>query len=91
MNLKGNKKVAIVVTTGMACSLSINIPKHEGNKVVKEVLYNQTGKPIATEVIIKLLFSILTLKNFAFNENNYLQRKRCAIGTICASSYVNIF
>ena len=34
---------------------------------------------------------ILTLNNFVFNSNFYLQIKRCAMGKICAPAYANIF
>ena len=36
-------------------------------------------------------FTVLTLSNFIFNCKNYLQIKGCAMGTICAPSYANIF
>ena len=34
---------------------------------------------------------ILTLNNFVFNSNFHLQTKGCAMGTICAPAYANIF
>ena len=34
---------------------------------------------------------VLTLNNFVFNSQNYLQIKGCAMGTKCAPSYANIF
>ena len=34
---------------------------------------------------------ILTLNNFVFDCIHYLQRKGCAMGTICAPAYANIF
>ena len=34
---------------------------------------------------------ILTLNNFVFNDKNYLQIKRCAMWTICAPPFANIF
>ena len=72
-------------------SLYTNIPNHEGIEAVKEKLNAQTDKPIATKIIIKFPFLILTLNNLIFNSINYLQIKGCAMGTICAPSYVNIF
>ena len=34
---------------------------------------------------------ILTLNKFIFHYRNYLEMKGCAVGTICAPSYANIF
>ena len=31
------------------------------------------------------------MNNFIFNSTNYLQAKGCAMGTICAPSYADIF
>ena len=46
---------------------------------------------MATKVITTFLALILTLNNLIFNSRNYLQTKGCAMGTICAPSYANIF
>ena len=72
-------------------ALYTNIPNHEVIEAVKETLNNQAKKPIATRVIIKLLYLILTLSNFVFNGINYSQKKGCAMDTICALGYANIF
>ena len=48
-------------------------------------------KPIATKVVIMSLFLILTFNNFVFNRIHYLQKIGCAMGTICAPNYANIF
>ena len=42
-------------------------------------------------LITTFLTLILTLNNFVFNSKFYLQIKGCAMGTICASAYANIF
>ena len=42
-------------------------------------------------MIITFLSLILTLNNFVFNSTNYLQIIGCAMGTICAPAYANIF
>ena len=72
-------------------ALYTDIPNHEGIEAVTETLNNQAKKPIAARVIIKILYLILTLNNFLFNGINYLQMKGCAMGTICAPAYANIF
>ena len=71
-------------------SLYTNIPNNEGIKAVREV-YSLPTKTVATKKIITLLSLILTLNNFLFNSISYLQIMRCAIDTICAPAYANIF
>ena len=72
-------------------SLYTNIPNNEGIKAVREAYDNHPNKTVATKVIITFLSLILTLNNFVFNSINYLQIMGCAMGTICASAYANIF
>ena len=68
-----------------------NIPNHEGIEAVKETLNSQAKKPIATRVIIKFLYLILTMNNLVFNDINCIQKKDCVMGTIFAPKYANIF
>ena len=71
-------------------SLYTNIPHKEGIEAVKQKL--KKSKPsISIKVILTFLKLILTPNNFVFNGINYLQKKRCAMGTKCAPSYANIF
>ena len=72
-------------------SLYINISNHKGIKPAKGSLNSVLQKPIATKVIIKFLFLIWTSNNFIFNGIHHLQKLRCAMGTIWAPNYVNIF
>ena len=71
-------------------SIYTNIPSAEVIKAVKESLENHPKRAVATKVITTFLALILTL-DFIFNSRNYLQAKACAMGTICAPSYANIF
>ena len=87
---KDINKDTILVTLDLK-SLYTNIPNHEGIEAVKSALNSVSQKPIATKVIIKFLFLILTLNNFVFNGIHYLQKIGCAMGTICAPNYANIF
>ena len=89
-NLKDTSKDSILVTLDEK-ALYTNIPNHEGIEAVKKARNNQDKKPIAARVIINFLYLILTLKNFVCKGINYLQKKGCAIGTICAPAYANIF
>ena len=52
---------------------------------------NYPKKLIVTKVITTFLELTLTLNNFIFYCKRYLQIKRCAMGTICAPAYANIF
>ena len=72
-------------------SLYTNIPNNEGIKAAREAYDNHPNKTVATKVIIMFLSLILTLNNFVFNSINYLQIMGCAMGTICAPAYANIF
>lgn len=81
---------SILVTMDVS-SLYTNIPNKEGIEAVEKIL-NRNKKPtIATTVITTLLYLILTLNNFVFNNRFYLQIKGCAMGTKCAPSYANLF
>ena len=68
-----------------------DIPNSEGIAAVKGKHNNYTKKTIATKVIATFLALSLTLSNFIFNSKFYLQIKGCAMGTICAPTYANIF
>ena len=72
-------------------SMYTNIPNNEGIKAVRKAYDNHPNKTVATKVIITFFRLILTLNNFVFNSMNYLQIMRCAMGTICAPAYADIF
>ena len=65
-------------------SLYTNIPNKEGIEAVETTLKR---KNIGTTIISTFLRLVLTLNNFVFNSQNYLQIKGCAMGTKCAPSY----
>ena len=71
--------------------LYTNIPNNEDIKAVREAYDNHPNKTVVTQVIITFLSLILTLNNFVFNPINYLQIMGCAMSTICAPAYTNIF
>ena len=68
-----------------------NIPNTEGISAVKRAYNNYSKKTTTTKVITTFLALILTLSNFVFNCMHYLQIKECAMGTIFAAAYANIF
>ena len=71
--------------------LNTNRPNAERISDVKRVYDNYSKKTTTTKVITAFLVLILTLNNFVFDCIHYLQIKRCAMGTISASAYANIF
>ena len=72
-------------------SLHTSIPNNEGIAATKKRYDNYIHKTLPTKIIATFLALILTLINFVFNSNFYLQIKGCAMGTICAPAYANIF
>ena len=71
-------------------ALYTNIPHEEGLEAVENTLKG-TYRSDFIQAILSLLTLILTLNNFTFNDDNYLQISGCAMGTICAPPYANIF
>ena len=69
-----------------------SIPNAEGTKTIKELFEKLTSKNVATKVVTTFLALLLTLKTtFLLNCKLYLPINVCAIGTICAPLYINIF
>ena len=68
-----------------------NMPNSERIAAVKNAYNNYPKKSIATKVVTTFQALILTLHNSIFNCKHYLQIKGCAMGTICAPIYANIF
>ena len=58
---------------------------------VKKKYDHYSNKTIPTKIITMFLALILTLNDFIFNSKFYLQIKGCAMGTISAPWYANIF
>ena len=71
-------------------SLYTNIPNQEGIQAVKSVL-EKSNKSSLTSLITSLLGLILTLNNFQFNDNNYLQINGASMETKCSPTYANVF
>ena len=71
-------------------ALYTNIPHAEGLEAVQDTL-KYTYRPDFIQMILSLLTLILTLNNFSFNGDHFLQISGCAMGTICAPPYANLF
>ena len=78
---------SILVTMDVR-SLYTNIPNKEGIEAVETTLKRKNIGPMIISTFLRL---VLTLNNFVFNSQNYLQIKGCTMGTKCAPSYANIF
>ena len=72
-------------------SLYTSIPNNEGIAATKKRYDSYIHNTIPTKIITTFLALVLTLINFVFNSKFYLQIKGCAMGTICAPAYANIF
>ena len=68
-----------------------SISNNTGIASVKKKYDQYLNNTMPTKIITTFLALLLTLNNFIFNSKFYLQMKGCAMGTICAPSYANIF
>ena len=83
-------KESIFVTLNVKSPYT-SIPNPEGIAAIKKAHEHYQHKTVPTKVITTFLALILTLNNFIFNSKFYLLLKGCAMGTICAPPYANIF
>ena len=83
-------KESLLVTLDIK-SLCANIPNNKGIKAVREAYDIHPSKSVSTKVMVIFLSLILTLNNFIFNCFHYPQVMGCAMGTMCAPAYANIF
>ena len=74
-------------------SLYTNIPNEEGKQAIKDFFRERArpGDEKLSKVINVLLTLILTLNNFIFNGENYIQTNGCSMGTKCAPSYASLY
>ena len=82
----------IILATIDVTSLYTNIPTQEGIQSVAHTL--RTNRPDHTaqpknDSLVKLLEMVLTMNNFQFNGENFLQIQGTAMGTKVAPSYAN--
>ena len=82
-NLPNN---AFLVTLDMS-SLHTNNPHNQGIDACRHFLDTRPNKHIPTETLCDLLRMILTMNNFTFNQQLYLQIH----GTKMAPSFANLF
>ena len=85
-------KDSILVTMDVR-SLYTNVPNDEGIDAVKWYLQsrNKPGDGILSRIISTFLMLILTLNNFIFNDENFVQISGASMGTKCAPTYSSLF
>ena len=81
---------SLLVTLDVS-SLYTNIPHNEGIDACRYFLNTRQDKLLPAENICDLIRMILTMNNFSFNDEHYLQKHGTAMGTRMAPSYANLF
>ena len=87
----GNLPANSLLVTLDVSSLYTNIPHNEGIKACDHFLCTSSHNTIPTGTLCDLIRMILTMNNFSFNDNHYLQIHGTAMGTKMAPSYANLF
>ena len=87
----GNLPANSLLVTLDVSSLYTNIPHKEGINACEHFLRTSSHKTIPTSTLCDLIRMILTMNNFSFNDNHYLQIHGTAMGTKMAPSYANLF
>ena len=87
----GNLPANSLLVTLDVSSLYTNIPHNEGIKACDHFLRTSSHNTIPTGTLCDLIRMILTMNNFSFNDNHYLQIHGTAMGTKMAPSYADLF
>ena len=82
---------SLLVTLDVSSLYYTNIPHNEGINACERFLRTSSHKTIPTSTLCDVIRMILTMNNFSFNDNNYLQIHGTAMGTKMAPSYANLF
>ena len=91
-SLPEDKRERFLVTMDVR-SLYTNIPNEEGIDAVKDFLRKRSrpGDNNLSKVLAIFLRLILTLNNFIFHDQNFIQINGCSMGTKCAPPYASLF
>ena len=89
-NLGRPPQECILLTLDVS-SLYTNIPHEEGKQACKHALNRRLQNNPPPSCLIKMIDQILTLNNFKFNGQNFIQVQGTAMGTRMGPSYANIF
>ena len=71
---------ALLVTLDVS-SLYTNIPTTEGIDAYRKLLDGRSDKSVPTESLCDLMRMILTMSNFVFNDEHFIQQHGTALGT----------
>ncbi len=80
-----------ILATLDVSSLYTNIPHQEGIQACRDALNRRPRQQPSTDCLTEMIEQILTLNNFMFDDENYLQNQGTAMGTRMAPSYANLF
>ena len=80
-----------ILLTMDVSSLYTNIPHNEGMEACRKALNSRLSQTPPTHYLMEMIEQILTLNNFTFDGEHYLQTQGTAMGTKMAPSYANIF
>ena len=86
----GNLPADSLLVTLVVSSLYTNIPHNEGIDACDHFLRTRPHNNIPTGTLCDLIRMILTMNNFSFNDNHYLQIHGTAMGTKMAPSFANL-
>ena len=86
----GNLPANSLLVTLDVSSLYTNIPHNEGINACDHFLRTSSRNTIPTGTLCDLIRMILTMNNFCFNDNHYLQIHGTAMGTKMVPSYANL-
>ncbi|XP_069134255.1 uncharacterized protein [Argopecten irradians] len=75
----------------IGCCLYTNIPHADGIAACRAAWDRRVSNHPSTQILVDLLKLVLTLNNFKFNDDKYLQISGTAMGTKMAPSYANVF
>ena len=87
----GNLPANSLLVTLDVSSLCTTIPHNEGINACDHFVHTSSHNTIPTGTLCDLIRMILTMNNFSFNDNHYLQIHGTAMGTKMAPSYANLF
>ena len=81
---------AILVTFDVS-SLYTTVPINEGIDACRKFLDQRTDKSVPTESVCDLMRMIMTMNNFVFNGEHFVQQHGTAMGTRIVPAFANLF
>ena len=91
LSMQGALPTDSILVTLDVSSLYTKIPHDEGITACKRALETRSSLAPTTSYLVSLIQQMLTLNNFTFNGEHYLQTQGTAMGTRMPPSYANLF